>query len=107
MLEMDRISTGIATILGVDFGQARMTDPDEEEDLRDVETAMAVLATRFDALGTFWKDQQKELAHTPSISPVRDKFWITSRFGYRRNPWTAQGGPQGAWWGLSQKSPSR
>ncbi len=31
----------------------------------------------------------KELAHTPSIMPVRSG-WITSRFGYRRDPFTGK-----------------
>jgi len=96
MLQMDRISTGIATVLGVDFGQAEMPDPEKEAALVDVETALQVLGARFDTLGTYWKDQEYELAHTPSIAPLKDKFWVTSRFGYRRNPWLAQGGPEGA-----------
>ena len=43
------------------------------------------LERRFERLGTFIENQEFELARTPSISPLKDSFVPTDRFGLRHN----------------------
>ena len=65
----------------------------EEEDLQRMKTELDRLCTEaefreksFQELYSFLEGKKKELSCTPSIWPVRG--WLTSRFGYRIDPFT-------------------
>jgi len=90
---MGRLAEDMATVLGISFG-ALDVEGDAGEFAAAGEKALELHA-RFEHLGSFLADQREMLACTPSISPIKEKFWLTSRFGPRRNPFTAHGGPGG------------
>lgn len=93
LARMHEVSGDIASVLGVDFGSL---NPDATaEELEQARQASAELASRFEHLGSYLAGQRDQLARTPSISPLKEKFWLTSRFGPRNSPFTAHGGPQG------------
>lgn len=67
------------------------------ESLELSEDQVAELDRRFELIGTYVANQEFELSRTPSISPLKDTFVPTDRFGYR--VLRGQGGARDAWGG--------
>ena len=59
-----------------------------DEDLNKLRVEAMEQEESFVVLESFLKDQQVLLAHTPAIAPT--KGWVTSGFGYRRDPFTGR-----------------
>ncbi len=59
-----------------------------DEDINKLRVAAMEQEQSFVVLESFLKDQQVLLAHTPAIAPT--KGWVTSGFGYRRDPFTGR-----------------
>ena len=62
------------------------------EQIEQIGRASAVQQEEFESLLKSLEDQQNLLASTPAIRPLsRDvKSWVTSRFGYRKSPFTGR-----------------
>lgn len=58
------------------------------EDVRALERRAVLQAKSLEELAQVLKGQTIELAHTPSISPIEGRAWVTSLFGKRRDPFT-------------------
>jgi len=59
-----------------------------DEDLNKLRVEAMEQEESFVVLESFLKDQEVLLAHTPAIAPTRG--WVTSGFGYRRDPFTGR-----------------
>ncbi|MBA7654326.1 hypothetical protein ES703_62203 [subsurface metagenome] len=58
------------------------------EDVRALQRRAVLQAKSLEELAQVLEGQTIELAHTPSISPVKGRAWVTSLFGMRRDPFT-------------------
>jgi len=58
------------------------------EDVRTLERQAVLQAKSLEELAQILEGQTIRLAHTPSISPVKGRSWVTSLFGMRRDPFT-------------------
>lgn len=83
--ELADFSQRLAIVAGVGGLGEQLGSTAEQRrlELRLTEGEVAALDARFDRLGSFVAQQESELARTPSISPLKDTFVPTDRFGYR------------------------
>ncbi|HEA47504.1 MAG TPA: M23 family metallopeptidase [bacterium] len=58
------------------------------EDVRALQRQAVLQAKSLEELTQILEGQTIRLAHTPSISPVKGRAWVTSLFGMRRDPFT-------------------
>lgn len=58
------------------------------EDVRALQRQAVLQAKSLEELSQILEGQTIQLAHTPSISPVEGRSWVTSLFGMRRDPFT-------------------
>ncbi len=58
------------------------------EDVRALQRKAVLQAKSLEELAQILEGQTIELAHIPSISPVKGKTWLSSKFGMRRDPFT-------------------
>lgn len=58
------------------------------EDMRALQRRAVLQAKSLEELTQILEGQTIKLAHTPSISPVEKRAWVTSLFGMRRDPFT-------------------
>lgn len=65
---------------------------DMHEQIRQLNDATINQQQEFESLLKSLEDQQNLLASTPAIRPVSrsEKSWVTSRFGYRKSPFTGR-----------------
>jgi murein DD-endopeptidase MepM/ murein hydrolase activator NlpD len=95
--ELGSFAGKLATVAGVENLAASLGAPIEERNTNLALAAreIAVLDQRFERVGSFLETQEHALAHAPSISPLKDSFVPTDRFGYRTNRFTRQPGHEG------------
>ncbi len=58
------------------------------EDVRALQRQAVLQAKSLEELSQVLEGQTIKLAHTPSVSPVEGRVWVTSLFGERRDPYT-------------------
>ena len=58
------------------------------EDVRALQRQAVLQAKSLEELSQILEGQTIKLAHTPSVSPIKGRAWITSLFGIRRDPFT-------------------
>ncbi len=58
------------------------------EDVRALERRAVLQAKSLEELTQILEGQTIKLAHTPSVSPIKGRAWVTSLFGPRRDPFT-------------------
>lgn len=58
------------------------------EDVRTLQRQAVLQAKSLEELAQILEGQTIRLAHTPSISPIKGRSWVTSLFGMRRDPFT-------------------
>jgi murein DD-endopeptidase MepM/ murein hydrolase activator NlpD len=65
---------------------------DMHEQIDELNRASIHQHDEFESLLKSLEDQQNLLASTPAIGPISrgEKFWVTSRFGFRQSPFTGQ-----------------
>ncbi len=59
-----------------------------QDQIKCLNSASEKQSQAFNVLYKHCEEQRSLLASTPSISPVLNKGWISSRFGYRKSPFT-------------------
>jgi murein DD-endopeptidase MepM/ murein hydrolase activator NlpD len=95
--ELSAFASKLAMVAGVEhlgreLGEA---ERDGAPDLALSTAQVAELDRRFARIGSFVDSQELVLSHTPSISPLKDSFVPTDRFGYRVSRFTRQASVEG------------
>lgn len=94
---MDSLARKLSILVGADPARIPAFQKSNPPSAAELGEMTELLYARFAEFHTLATDRQFEMDHTPSVSPLRNEFVVTSRFGMRVNRFTARaasGGPE-------------